>query len=337
MGVLLSTIRSALNLLLPFTSPNTPLIQDLLHTAILFGTFYYGPQIAEYYNTHHAPAPPPRPTDDAQHTNQNNGSAEDLPLDENFVLQPESDGEEVDPPPTAPTPPPGLPLPNDAAVAAWQDNNQANDAFAGPANPDRPRATPANRPIGTKKAKSLARRDQRRAYHEFHRSQAEQRRQAEAEGREEREALLAAEKARRAEVEREIAEKKRAEVERRKDEERREAEEERERRERVVERVRGEVMRKGVVDLVDVAWEEGKDRLWIDRLVRASGMVAQMEKDGGRVLITGNGWLARLDAQFMQKAYAGAVAFGEAKDGRVSFDEFGAILEKAVRVRAAAA
>jgi len=338
MGALLSTTRGILNILLPFTSPNTPLLQDLIHTAILFGTFYYGPQIAEYYNTHYAAPLAAAAAEAASPAVPAQGAADDLPVDENLVLQPDTDNDDVDPPPLAPTPPPGLGLPPDeAAGGAWQDPNDDAFAQAGPADPNRPRPTPANRAIGTKKAKSLARRDQRRAYHEFHRSQAEQRKREEDEGREEREALLAAEKARRAEVERDIVEKKRVEIERRKEEERKELEEERERRERVVKKVRAEMEHKGAVDLVDVAWVEGKDRVWIERLVRASGMLAHVDKEGQRIMITGDGWIVRLDAELMQKAYSDAVAYGDAKDGHLGFDEFGAILEKAVRARVVAA
>ena len=338
MGALFSTIRRTLNLLLPFTHPETPIAQDLIHTAVLIGTLYYAPQIAEYYNAHYGPAPPPtldhhdtEPTD-GQHDGPAPGVPDDdVPLDEDWVLQDDGDNEDaaIDPPPHAPTPPPGQ-LQNPPQEQAWQNGEP------GPAN-DRPQPTRANRVIGAKKAKSLARRDQRRAYHEFHRSQAEQRRLAEEEGREEREAALAAEKARRAEIERELADEKREKQARKREEERREAEEELRRRERVVERVKEEVVRKGAVDLVDVAIGEGKDRLWVERLVRASGMMGQMDRDGEKVMITGEGWLIKIDRDLMKTAYEEAVAFGDSRDGKVSFANFGGILEKAVRARALAA
>ncbi|KAJ4288579.1 hypothetical protein N0V90_011816 [Kalmusia sp. IMI 367209] len=329
MGILLST----LNLLLPFTHPETPLAQDLIHTAILFATLYYAPQIAEYYHAHYAPAT--ATTSDTAHQipNQHDGSVPDtpdepIPVDENFVIQPDTDNEDIpiDPPPHAPTPPLAAPQPPPQEAAAWQDGDP------GPA--ERPQPTRANRVIGAKKAKSLARRDQRRAYNEFLRSNAEQRRLEEEEGREEREAALAKEKARRAEVEREIAEREREERLRKREEERREQEEELKRRERVVARVREEIGRKGAVDLVDVAIAEGKDRVWVERLVRASGMMAQMGKEEGKVMITEEGWLVKIDAELMEKAYADAVAFGDSRDGMVSFADFGGILEKAVRARA---
>ncbi|KAF2247014.1 hypothetical protein BU26DRAFT_606059 [Trematosphaeria pertusa] len=340
MGALLSTARSLLNLLLPFTNPNTPVIQDLIHTAVLCGTLYYAPQIAEYYNVCRNP---PVYIDDTQQTGSEQDNAalgnppDDIPIDENLVLQPDTDdGEEVEPPPLAPTPPPGQARAPPAEPAVWggvNGDDQPQFAEAGPANADRPRPTPANRVVGAKKAKSLARKDQRRAYHEFHRQEAELRRLREAEGREEREAALQAEKARRAEVEREIAEREKSERERKKEEERREQEEERERRDRVVQRVRREVGGKGAVDLVDLAWEEGKDKVWIEKLIRASGMLSQVEKAGSHTMITGDGWLVRIDAVLMQKAYADAVAFGDSNEGKVSFSELGGILEKAVRAR----
>jgi len=162
------------------------------------------------------------------------------------------------------------------------------------------------------------------------------RRLQEAEGREEREAASAAEKARRAAVEEEIRERARQEREERKAEEKREAELEAARRERVVALVRDTMRDKGAVDLVDAAWAEGKDRVWVERLIRASGLLQQLQKEGGHIMITGHDWLVRLDEDVMTKAYAEAEQVGERNGGKVSFEEFGGILERAVLARAAA-
>ncbi|KAL5373632.1 hypothetical protein DPSP01_012569 [Paraphaeosphaeria sporulosa] len=342
MGILLSTVQRTLNLLLPFTHPGTPLFQDLIHTAVLITTLYYAPQIADYYNAHYRPSSPHTPRNEgntAPIDGQVDGPPADIPdapLDDAWVLQDDGDNEDagLEPPPLAPTPPPGQlhnPPPEDGV---WQNDFAPGDP--GPAN-DRPQATRANRVIGAKKAKSLARRDQRRAYHEFHRSQAEQRKLAEEAGREEREAALAQEKARRAEVEAQLAEEKRERLAWEREQKRKEAEEEHQRRERVVEKVREEIVRKGAVDLVDVAIEEGKDKVWVERLVRASGMLSQMEKGGAKVMITGEGWLVKIDAELMRTVYEEAASFGNSRDGKVSFANFGGILEKAVRARALAA
>jgi hypothetical protein len=268
MGIILSTVRRTLNLLLPFTHPDTPLVQDLIHTAVLITTLYYAPQLADYYNAHYRPTPPHE--GDVPIDGQIDGAAGGVPeepLDAEWVLQDDGDNEEagLEPPPHAPTPPPGQVHNPPQGDAAWQNNLANGDP--GPAD-DRPQPTRANRVIGAKKAKSLARRDQRRAYHEFHRSQAEQRKLEEEAGREEREAALASVKARRAEVESALAEEKRERLAWEREQKRKEAEEEHQRRERVVEKVKGEIQRKGAVDLVDAAVEEGKDKVWVERLVR---------------------------------------------------------------------
>lgn len=353
MGGLLSLPVTLLNFLLPFTKPGTPLLQDLVHTAILCGTLYFAPQIAEWYNARQAQNTIHEPTE-TDHAREVGAEPpddipqeEEPPLDERLVLQ--DDGEEVvgPPPPLAPTPPPfnqaeQLRRQHPPAPRVEGDNDFA-DAFApaaGPADPpahqNGPRATPANRTVGAKKAKSLARKDQRRAYHEFHRQEAELRRLQQAEGAEEREAALAAERERRARIEEEIREREREERDKAKREREREAEEENARRERVVRKVREDMQQRGAVDLVDIAWSEGKDKIWVERLVRASGLLSQLQKDGAHVMITGHGWLVKLDAELMKQAYADAEVFGERNGGKVSFTEFGGILEKAVLGRAKA-
>jgi hypothetical protein len=348
MGALISLPTTLLNLLLPFTNKNTPLLQDLVHTAILCGTLYFAPQIAEYFQSRDQPSHNheieiPNTGGDTEGIGD---QEEDIPIDRDWVLQDDGEGAlEVEPPPLAPTPPPGLNQVADPAEA-WEARAQ-NQPFVeddlppqmqpgpGPAN-ERPRPTPANRTIGAKKAKSLARKDQRRAYHEFHRQEAELRRQREAEGKEEREAALAAEKARRAEAEKVIQEKERAERERKKEEERRELEEERQKRERAISEVRRALENNGAVNLVELAWEEDKDSVWIERLVRASGLLSQFSKHGSYAMITETGWAIRVDAQIMSEVYAAAVSYGNGNQGKLNFEEFGGILEKAVKARTVA-
>jgi hypothetical protein len=123
----------------------------------------------------------------------------------------------------------------------------------------------------------------------------------------------------------------------------REVDEEQGRRERVVSCVRESMERGGAVDLVDVAWKEGKDRVWVERLVRASGLLGQLqsqslggEKDKAQVMITESGWLVRLDEELMQSVYRDVEMFGERHGGKVGYDQFAGVLEKAVLARAKA-
>lgn len=342
MGALLSLPITLLNFLLPFTKHGTPILQDLIHTAVLCGTLYYAPQIAEWYNTrqlgntsdgvgHDEGQDQGQDTQQAEphetHETHNTHQA-DPPRNRQPGLQAQvEDEDELVAPQPGPVQQAEQP-PFDNAFAPADPN-----AEAGPAH-ERPRPTPQNRAVGAKKAKSLARKDQRRAYHEFHRQEAELRRLQAAEGAEERDAALAAEKARRAAAEAEIVERERREREERKRELEREQEEEQKRRERVVDDVREQAEKEGAVDLVDVAWKEGKDRVWVERLVRASGVLAKLAKNDAKVVITSHGWLVKVDKELMEKVYAEAERFGEGHEGKVGFGDFGAILERTVKARA---
>ncbi|KAF2788270.1 hypothetical protein K505DRAFT_421220 [Melanomma pulvis-pyrius CBS 109.77] len=173
----------------------------------------------------------------------------DLLIDENLVLQENSDEEgEGELPPQAPTPPPGrqglAQPPPPQRLADWQNDLPDPGPANANANPDRPNPTAANRTT------------------------------------------------------------ERGERERKK-------EEERLRRERVVQRVRQNLQRCGACDLTAAAWEECKDRLRVERLVRASGIFergSKTAKDEEKVytIITGEGWVVRVDAELVRNAYADA-------------------------------
>ncbi|KAF3039387.1 hypothetical protein E8E12_007794 [Didymella heteroderae] len=339
MGAILSLPFTLLNFLLPFTRPGTPIVQDLIHTIVLCGTLYFAPQIAEWYNTRqlrNTAAGVGQGQDELQDQGQEPQQAQphdtrgapQLPQAHHQpAFQPQLE-DELEPD----APQPGPAEPQQLVPPAFEPA----EGEAGPANAEaneRPRPTPANRAIGAKKAKSLARKDQRRAYHEFHRQEAELRRLQEAEGRDEREAALAAEKARRAAAEAEIREQERKEREEAKALREREQQEEQERRERCVQHVRQQLEDRGAVDLAEAAYAEGKDQLWVERLVRASGLLAQAERQGGKVLITSRGWLVRVDKEIMEMAYKEAEEAGDRWEGKVDFGEFGEMLERAVRAR----
>lgn len=340
------TLRRALNALLPFTDPSTPLLQDIVHTLVLCAALYFAPVILER-RLDHTPDPTPPSLDVAANIEE----GEDVGVDTRGIdnadadaelehLHPQAivdadelDDEEVELPPLAPTPPPfraaGVPPP------PFPDTD---DAGEGPAHlpGNQPRLTPQNRAIGAKKAKSLARKDQRRAYHEFVRQRSEAQRLADAEGAKEREEAMREEKQRRAAVEMEIEERARREREVRREEERREAEAERLRRERVVDAVREGLELRGLVDLKEVGKSEGRDVQWVERLARASGLVGGREVKGGIcTMTTGTGWAVKVDEAVMRKVYARAVEIGLGKEsGRVSWEELGGLLDEVVKARA---
>ena len=320
-----SFIQRGLNILLPFATPGTPLYQDLLHLAALCTALYYAPQIQAYIQEQRQ----------SQHNQAEGQSEQHVPHDEHRI--PEQDQPEAIPPPR--------PFIEDAEEDEQEQPDAPFNDFAGPAglpqadddgepgpvNP-RPQAPPGgntNRTVGAKKAKSLQRRDQRRAYHEFMRSQGEAQRARDAEGAEEREAQLAAERARRAAKEAEVEAKRAKEREEKRLKEEKVREAELQRRERAVQLAREELETRQVVDLEDVARRIGGNvgREWVEGLVRASGLLLESQGQS-RTMITSNGWMVRVEREDMETLYREAATAVNETDGTVAYADLGAKLEK---------
>ncbi|KAI4720477.1 hypothetical protein E4T48_03196 [Aureobasidium sp. EXF-10727] len=319
-----SFIQRGLNVLLPFATPGTPLYQDLLHLAALCTALYYAPQIQAYIQEQRQ--------SQTQHQTDNH-SEQHMPQDEPRAHEPEQ--QQAAPPPQ--------PFIEDAEEDEQEQPDAPFNDFAGPAGPPqddddgepgpvnpRPQAPPGsnnNRTVGAKKAKSLQRRDQRRAYHEFMRSQGEAQRARDAEGAEEREAQLVAERARRAAREAEVEAKRAKEREEKRLKEEKAREEEMQRRERAVRLVREELETGRLVDLENVARRIGGNvgREWVEGLVRASGLLVESQGQY-HTMVTANGWVVRVEREDMEALYSDAVASAD-EDGTVSYTELGGRLE----------
>lgn len=160
---------------------------------------------------------------------------------------------------------------------------EPTDTDAATAGPAQTRAAPRTRNIGPKKARSIARRDQRRAYHEFHRSQAAARAEADATALEEAQEIAYENARRRAIVEEEINERREAERKARRE---REAREEREVREEVL----GLARRHGRVTLRD-GWEV---------ILRREGMVGVIEGGEAVGVVTRGGEWVRVERRALE-------------------------------------
>ncbi|KAF2218148.1 hypothetical protein BDZ85DRAFT_313835 [Elsinoe ampelina] len=331
---MLSFLYKSINRLLPFATPGTPLTTDLIHLVVLCGLLYYAPQIqtlikdkflsnsdtTQTQSQHEVPAdhaatndpPPDAPEPQAAALPPNHTAINANPPN---IAQPDTL------PDTAPAPPPADPAPADGAP--------------GPAHAHAPGPDPSsirNRQVGAKKAKSLARRDQRRAYNEFQRSQGEAQRAREAEGAAEREAALAEERARRAAVEAELREAEKREREERKERERREEAKERRAREVAVGIVRDAVRERGWVDLGEVAGRVGRGREWLEGLVRVEGMLG--EREGEVTMVTGEGWLVRVTEGDMREVWKILEQRANIRDAEtVGLDEVGLLLEKTLKAQ----
>jgi predicted flap endonuclease-1-like 5' DNA nuclease len=211
------------------------------------------------------------------------------------------------------------------------------DDEAGPANPNQPPRRNANntREVGAKKAKSLARRNQQRAYNEFVREQGEAQRAEWARDAKEREEKLEEGRSKRAENERRIKENEQKEREIRK----LRAEEER-REELDAIRDAGEIVREGLevdgfVRCEDLARRVHRDTAWVQNLVRREGVLGLKNVEGKRevVLLTARGFIVRVTEDIMRMAYQRAVLKGAKNSGRVSWEDLGSVIQKLVTER----
>ncbi|KAF2165158.1 hypothetical protein M409DRAFT_56040 [Zasmidium cellare ATCC 36951] len=323
-----SSLMRLINRLLPFATPGTPLVQDLVHLGVICVLLYFAPQIQEYIQQRresqlgNAQAVPAvvRDTPETHHEEQH--------VDNQQHDNAEVGGEDVEQDPL-----PANDRPGNADFQAFQ-RDQINDANgAGPANAEAD-GMPTQRNVGAKKAKSLARRDQRRAYHEFQRAQGEAQRAKDAEGASEREAAQAAERERRRAVEAELEAKKAKEREKKREQERRDREEEQARRERTVNVVRRGLAENRMCNIFDVIKEVGGaeiDELWVERILNANGMLGKKE-DGSFTMVTGTGWIVKVSSEEMRKTYERSVEDGLGdEDGKIGFEELGTVLEQVLK------
>ena len=239
--------------------------------------------------------------------------------------------------------------------------NQEDDANdqAHPENPALPhqQGVQAPRVVSTKKARSLARRDQRRAYNEFIRSQGDAARAAAAAEAARDEASAAQERTRRsaavAAAEARLAEERKAS----KEAAQRSAAREEERTRKIVTIVKKGLDDYGLVDIrMDVIrYVDAIDVRKVERIVRAAGIEGTKICDNGRkvlTMITRKGLVVRVDAELMREVYDVMAALSNGADshydgaddiddgaerrskaGKVTWENIGDILESKLHER----
>ncbi|KAI9863422.1 MAG: hypothetical protein M1813_003864 [Trichoglossum hirsutum] len=324
---ILQGIQRMLDRLLPFTRPGTPLVQDVLHSIVLASIIYFAPRILERQleqNTRREGIPASQDegvvlenevTDAGQRHEGSDTEAEgheDLEDDDDFQNHHQIDADIDD---TAVPQPPAHPQ---------QPNTSVN---------------PRTRNVGKKKARSLARKDQNRAYHEFMRQQGEAQRARDREIEASLEVELFEEKRRRALLEQELEEKRRIEREAKREEERRRREADVARRQKAISLVHSALESSGYVKITDITKAIGGDidSAWVERLIRAEGILGLTTTDTDNetndtlTTITSTGYIVRITNANMQEAYQRAYAnSAESADGKVSFEALGMVLEEDV-------
>ena len=336
----MSFITTLLNKLLPFATPGTPLIQDLLHLGVICTILYFAPQIQDHFQHRNQDLEghPDRIREDAVPVEETRGEAPD-PTDRDInIEQPNARIDNDLPTNDDHDDVPGIPF---GQQQQQQPHGNAEEAgpLPGPANINNNGPSAArNNNVGTKKAKSLARRDQRRAYNEFMRTQGEAQRARDAEGAAEREAMQAAERARRKAAEEALESKRAKEREKRREKERRKREEETARRERAVSIVRQGLDERRMCNLLDVADHIGgdADEIWVEKILNASGMVGRsrtgLDEEDGLTMVTSTGWVVRVREEDMKMVYRTVLEQRrEGEDGEIEYDELGKVLENVLR------
>ena len=313
---MLSEVLKILNQLLPFATPGTPLVQDLLHLAALCLLLYLAPEIQKRLHGQGTTIQGTANDADGIYIRDTPPEIEEQSLED-------SDS--------------GI---NDREADIVPPHEEVNDVVE-PQNHilEEGQPGPAHVPIlgprgdvGAKKAKSLARRDQRRAYHEFMRSQGDAQRARDAEGAAEREAELAAEKERRRAAKAALDAKKAKEREDRRVREEYERTAELKRRELAVSLVKDELAARNACDLFKVAEQVGGDvdEAWVEKILNAAGVIGR--KGNTLTMVTSMGWVTSVTDEQMARLYIAAVENGMGNaDGRVEMEDLGAVLETILR------
>ncbi|KAK0872753.1 hypothetical protein LTR87_012251 [Friedmanniomyces endolithicus] len=286
-----------INRLLPFATPGTPLLQDLLHLAAICGALYFAPQIQHWYQQRHLGRQ--TPVEEQPHEN-----APPEPQANNDEIGPDGIAQDDD----------HIDLDDQPAGANNHEVLHNNEQIAEPHEPNEPLPPGPANPPELPPARN--------------RSQGEAQRSRDAEGAAERDAELAAERERRRRKEAALEERKAREREVKREVERRAREEEIRKREAVVRIVRESLEEGRVCDLMGGARRVGEDVdvEWVEKIVVAGGIVGR--RGGVVTMITGMGFVVKVTEEDLKAVYRRAVEEEVAdEEGRVAFDVLGRLLQ----------
>lgn len=320
----MTSIIGLLNRFLPFATPGTPLLQDLVHLGAICTLLYYAPQIQHWVQEQQNPTRVPDEIlddntvhlDNAPPTSHNEEPRESAITDDNADQHAAPDDFE------------NVPNDNFEAEHAHADIEEGQPGPAGPAT------APTHRNVGAKKAKSLARKDQRRAYNEFMRSQGDAQRAEDAKDAAEREATLAVERERRKAAAAALEAKKAKEREQKREAERKRREEEIRCRELAISLVREALDDERMCDLFKVARQVGGDvdEEWVERIIRSSDLVGM--RNGILTMITSVGWAVRVSQRDVRQLYENAAVQDMSDEsGAVTYEQLGGLFENILKER----
>ena len=335
------SLFSFINTVIPFSDPSRPLWRDVVLSIIICTFLWFAPQLQR---------------DGAWRSLVNSiqkhrNSSTDEPEPEQPVQEPlpEADDDEHEDVPAI--------IPNHTAEDNADDNSEedeeweripphilnpglnAGEPAAGPAGPPNPppprphqppRQRDPNRVVGAKKAKSIARRNQIRAYHEFMREQGDMQRAMDASTAKAAAKEVALERERRSKIEAEIYEREQRERAARKEREAKERAKEAEAISAATRIITDALKSCGMVELASVVAQVQRDVQWGEVLIKHEGILGLKNESGKKslTLLTGKGWVVRIDEDDVNELYRRA-AMGASKaslQATVQWQELGEVL-----------
>jgi hypothetical protein len=336
----MTSVFRVFNALLPFTDPSTPLWRDIFHTLILCTFLYIAPSLhlerfldGTWRNTAQtaraADTPVVASNEEIPPTPEIGNEEIPDPVQEPIII-----GEADDIPEARPT---AFPPAVDFQFPDQEQDEAEAEAEAGPVNGQPARRRDPNREVGAKKARSLARRNQQRAYNEFLREQGEAERAEWARDAEKREEELRAEKERRMVVEAQIQERERKARVEKKEREERERKEELEAVRKAVNSITDALGESNAIRVDEVAKLAKRDTSWVEQLAKKEGVLGMKTVEGRKqvIMLTGQGWIVKIDQDAMREAYHRAALWKGKDDGKISWEQFGRIVQETLRDRSA--
>jgi hypothetical protein len=360
---------SAINTLIPFADASRPIWIDIIYSLVLCTALWLGPQLQEYFQKFSRQA-------QAEHTDENNQDERDArranetmeerlrfrELMNDSELSNHSEDDDSDAPILdvddaafqaflAHQPGPANPVPAPLFDEEQQEEElppqqPVREQLIGPNGlppGQQPRLRDPNRHVGAKKARSLARRQQVRAYHEFVREQSDMQRAQDASTKDQRDAAAQAERDRRKAVEEKIRREEAIQRETRREAERLKREEEA-RKVREMKSMLAEELEKGkLVSVRELARRVSMTEEWVIQTVKLEGLLGEKKSAvGTKVLVmlvgeaSGEGpLLVRVDEQDVQEMYNEVTKQrgSEGNAGFVNGAELGTILSRIIMRR----
>jgi hypothetical protein len=87
---------------------------------------------------------------------------------------------------------------------------------------------------------------------------------------------------------------------------------------------------RGMIEVAEVAELVERDYAWVEAVVKKEGILGLSSENGTKILtlLTGKGWIVRVDENAMKALYQVASAHNGSASGKIGWSELGVMLEQ---------